>query len=358
MTRFFASGGIAGQPIDKDRPCTKCGYNLRGLSTSGRCPECGAPIGGRTRRGAAIDFCDLPPATIRKFSLGFYLAAATLTGIFALLVGGFKLGWGPEAYAAVLTALSFTWFAAVWLMTTPLDVPYDQRYGAPWELNARRWARWLQLGWFVHTGVAWVHVATNPGPGATLNMLAAGYLISELTGVAGIVLLSLLLASFASWVRDDFAERCFNFTAFGMPMLSIILFVFLPMMGAVALLAMFLTIFLFAIWVGSVLAFPMGLWSLAGSLSWAVRHSKDRIQRATEVADSLAPEPVPQRPSTPVDEPIPMDSSGKPREIRYSMSLAREEPKAAGPMRRDKYDHEKGDARSHGDEHAPQADIF
>jgi hypothetical protein len=31
-------------PMDYDLSCVRCGYNLRGLFASGRCPECGAPI--------------------------------------------------------------------------------------------------------------------------------------------------------------------------------------------------------------------------------------------------------------------------------------------------------------------------
>ena len=30
--------------IEEDRPCESCGYNLRGLPLSGRCPECGETI--------------------------------------------------------------------------------------------------------------------------------------------------------------------------------------------------------------------------------------------------------------------------------------------------------------------------
>lgn len=31
-------------PIDESLPCVRCGYDLRGLSENGRCPECGARI--------------------------------------------------------------------------------------------------------------------------------------------------------------------------------------------------------------------------------------------------------------------------------------------------------------------------
>jgi len=30
--------------IAHDAHCHRCGYNLRGLKPSGRCPECGAPV--------------------------------------------------------------------------------------------------------------------------------------------------------------------------------------------------------------------------------------------------------------------------------------------------------------------------
>jgi len=34
---------MARVPIDTDLPCVDCGYNLRGLTTSDKCPECGTP---------------------------------------------------------------------------------------------------------------------------------------------------------------------------------------------------------------------------------------------------------------------------------------------------------------------------
>jgi hypothetical protein len=42
-------------PIDVDLPCAACGYNLRGLSVAGRCPECGAPVIESVREAEAND---------------------------------------------------------------------------------------------------------------------------------------------------------------------------------------------------------------------------------------------------------------------------------------------------------------
>lgn len=35
---------LAAQYLDQDTPCRRCGYNLRGLSELGRCPECNGPV--------------------------------------------------------------------------------------------------------------------------------------------------------------------------------------------------------------------------------------------------------------------------------------------------------------------------
>lgn len=37
-----SSSGSAGASMTADRRCYQCGYALRGLATTGRCPECGA----------------------------------------------------------------------------------------------------------------------------------------------------------------------------------------------------------------------------------------------------------------------------------------------------------------------------
>ncbi len=41
-------------PLDRDLPCRDCGYNLRGLSTDGRCPECSLSVA-ESNRGDAIE---------------------------------------------------------------------------------------------------------------------------------------------------------------------------------------------------------------------------------------------------------------------------------------------------------------
>ena len=50
MAQFFTDkylkyrAALERRPVEDDRQCDQCGYNLRGLRFGGRCPECGTTI--------------------------------------------------------------------------------------------------------------------------------------------------------------------------------------------------------------------------------------------------------------------------------------------------------------------------
>lgn len=369
VTSYMGSTSLFDQPIDYDRSCTGCGYNLRGLKTSGRCPECGKSITGgeevgssdptapRVRRRKIIEICDLPPGTIRKFSIGFYLAAVTLMGVITLVFFNFKIGLSDELFAATITGLSCVWILAVWLMTTTLDIPYDQRLGEPWELKVRTWARWLQLGWLMQSMVAWF-VALSP-TGTVPGLVVAGYITAELAGVAGIALLCMLLANLANWVRDEFAERCFNFTFFTLIVVSPLQFIVLPLGMTVLSILFIVFVLLWPVWFVGLVAFPVGMWSLGRAMSWAARHSRDRVDRVADFTERLAPEPINPAPRLEDHDgsAIPIETTGEHHDIRHDASRSTGAHAPQGAMRRDRYDHERGDQRSKpGD--APQPDLF
>jgi hypothetical protein len=66
--------------VPMDVPCRKCGYNLRGLSVDGRCPECGIAVGLSTY-GDLLRYSD--PAWLAKLRTGVTLI---LWGILAMVV--------------------------------------------------------------------------------------------------------------------------------------------------------------------------------------------------------------------------------------------------------------------------------
>jgi hypothetical protein len=75
--------------VAEDRPCLRCGYNVRGLRVGGRCPECGTAlgVGGRPRGAAAIN--DAPVEHLNSLR----------TGSLFMLLGG------PVGTAAFVVAI-------------------------------------------------------------------------------------------------------------------------------------------------------------------------------------------------------------------------------------------------------------
>jgi len=74
-----------------DLPCVRCRYNLRGISISGRCPECGTPV--RVTLLAVVDpqAEELRPITRpRLTSLGLLLWSASALGA-AIIIAGWRV---------------------------------------------------------------------------------------------------------------------------------------------------------------------------------------------------------------------------------------------------------------------------
>jgi len=126
--------------VSEDLSCLKCGYNLRGLDFSGRCPECGTPIG-RSTYGNALQFCD--PAWVRQLASGakwilwgnlYVLFAAFMAHV--ALMGG--LGFRSEGWMVILPGL--IWLVGCWKLTAP-----DPAEEAPGSISARSVTRWTAV---------------------------------------------------------------------------------------------------------------------------------------------------------------------------------------------------------------------
>ncbi len=106
--------------IRTDLSCAKCQYNLRGLTTDARCPECGAPVE-RSLHGNLLRFADLD--WVKRLHLGVRLK------LWNVLFSTVLLGGGAAAAIALGAPLSVAVFlgmvagllglSAVWLITSP-----------------------------------------------------------------------------------------------------------------------------------------------------------------------------------------------------------------------------------------------
>jgi len=114
---FPAPGGT----VARDAPCRGCGYNLRGLSLDGRCPECGAMVGVSVQ-GDWLRFSD--PQFIQMLRKGIsFILWSILISIIMVVVGAvlqlvMRMKGGPVVQLAGLAA----YIPAIiggWLLTSP-----------------------------------------------------------------------------------------------------------------------------------------------------------------------------------------------------------------------------------------------
>jgi hypothetical protein len=114
----LATTVVSDAAITEDTLCARCGYNLRGLATSGSCPECNAPIS-QSVQGNLLRFAD--PDWLAKLRSGVTIK---LWNLVIGLVGGFLMAIlvlvGVPTVAAALIALASAGLGlwAAFLITT------------------------------------------------------------------------------------------------------------------------------------------------------------------------------------------------------------------------------------------------
>jgi hypothetical protein len=289
---------LRGQPIEQDRQCEYCGYNLRGLRYGRACPECGTPI--RYRRDPHLAFHEMPLPLIKGFRLSCWMAILAIGGIPAVLITGSGIA-GSSIGLALLTVIVGLWLTAVWRLTQPLDLPQAIAHGFSPRSRLRNAARWLQFGWVLALG----SVVANQAQAALAfptTLFGSLTIVGVLIGVAAIGALALFLARFAAWVRNEFAARAFTAAVWGMLLLGPLVLL-LPVIRVtfgplVILIVPLVTVVIVLLLLVSVAAFPVGLYSLSRSVDWSVIHAVDRTDRDRRLHERLAPRPPPRPEST------------------------------------------------------------
>ncbi|HWB21107.1 MAG TPA: hypothetical protein VG711_12455, partial [Phycisphaerales bacterium] len=153
MSGFFSSRfleqqkprKVAGLPIDDDRACRNCGYNLRGLMTDKACPECGTPISEPRRRVDVFSAADT--STRKAVSLGLALlgwsvliAAVARMALAITLVGTRDY---VQGYLVLITFNALAWTVGACILTGPVMDRVHRR-----ARKLRLIARGLQFLWF------------------------------------------------------------------------------------------------------------------------------------------------------------------------------------------------------------------
>lgn len=186
--------------IDRDTPCPRCQYNLRGLKPTDRCPECGDPIRlAMTRRNDAGSLIEAPHRYLRLLAAGCVMLAcgAVLAAFTGGAIAGGLLVAGPAA-AIVLALGCLSWAAGVWVVTRPRQLANPGKINPAQERRLARWSARMTQSGAVLLGLSLVGVAMGgPGP-----MLWIG-LVGGLVALLGLAPLCLWLADLAWWASAE-----------------------------------------------------------------------------------------------------------------------------------------------------------
>jgi len=286
--RFLeARAAAAAPPIDHDRFCRRCGFNLRGLKPGGACPECGRPIPAAERAGDDDPYLDLPEDPRARVRRGLRLAAIVLVvaalAKWCYLVPG-AFAWTPElkaVYRSANAALACAWVLVVAAMLPAGWAAIDPRYR-----RARRWIIGGSLGWIpgclALAVLAWTRAAPNPPALGGLETLLAivgdgGRFLGGLAAVG----LFLVHERAAELGGLEVERRRFAAAAWMLVPTSLLGQVFPPQ---VALFTMVLVAIVAFFWAWAMLVAADGCRRTASHLAWAAREVRDAAGRDERVA--------------------------------------------------------------------------
>lgn len=270
--------------IDVDRRCVGCGYNLRGLRLGINCPECGMP----SVLPPDIDdpLSTMPMRVILMLVRGCWVAAICVVLTVIALLAERMGAVDRKIVMPILAGLAVLWWGATFWLTPAFTIPQAIKRGFGPHSRLRMLARWLQLGWVVASVAAAITALLSPA--ALAAPLAFFQFVGLVIGLAGLVILAILMERLAEWARDEDAQQMFNWAMWGWPIAMILYATVGPVISAwlgsgghyrIGL------VFFMLFWIAAIGTFPYGLLMLSKSVTLSILHNieyRDREQRRQE----------------------------------------------------------------------------
>jgi hypothetical protein len=201
----------------------------------------------------------------------------------ALFSQRFEL-WDVRLTLMGLCGLSLAWWFATIVLTPSFALPQAVTRGFGPASKLRKAARLLPIGWVMATFASLAReflsasspAVVFPTPTTFASLLGFAQVVGFLLGMAGIVVLCILLERLADWTRDSDAQRMFNWSMWLIPILSPMLF-----MSSLALPFLYSSELIIPIvWLVAAGFFPYGLLSLSKSVTLSIVHSFEQEERA------------------------------------------------------------------------------
>lgn len=283
-----------GAVIVDDRACGKCGYNLKGLRTGGKCPECGTSIRKHTPRGESL--VEAP----REYLEGLRLAANVLGGcvfVLAIIVPGLVYltnASGPggiATIAGILFIVACGWVWSVWVVTAPRRL----RRATPINLN-KEWAgsRWAARGMLACAPATLLLTATaammsGKGAGAPLaNLILVLIGVGALGTFFGLAPLAFHMARLASWANDEALSMRMRVAAFSLSVagpVSIACFILAGSARPLSFGIATVGVLLMGMFVTGLGLFILGMFQMASMTRWALANHKELVARDQRLRD-------------------------------------------------------------------------
>lgn len=281
-----------GSVIEGDRPCPRCGYNLRGLRTGQRCPECGGAVRDKKTSGRFRDnLLDAPIGYIQMIAGALLIMAGSVAGGVAVFVAAMWSAFqgaplSTPSLALLAIALCATWAGATFFVCSERKRgEHTVRDELLDNARLRLIARLTQLLPMAVVGLVWAAVASK------VSVLFVGAGAAALACVFGLVPLSVYLSALADWAGDVNVSNRFGASAWSIVVcgsLAIVLWVTTAVGLGPRLLVAWAAGGLTLLTLGGVFTFVTAVLSLAWTGAWAVRNSYQSEEREQRLADMRA----------------------------------------------------------------------
>lgn len=267
--------------VSEDRLCVRCGYNLKGLKTSGNCPECGRPIS-KVRRGyrASDNLVQAPLTWLLAFRLATVLLMLGLAAaVVVQFAGPFVARRWPDAVPLAAISAALAWCIGIMLATRPRPVTSATTVDPRDEWRGHRWvARISQFGWLAAIVLGYAFVRSGLVSGAMLTVVGVLAFIAAI----GLVWVCIYLSNVCFWAADtalaiNFRACAWTVTAAGVAMLLLAARIYMlaaapaagpGVFGAVITWPVIVLSGVFTL--AAMLHLLWCLWRLQGMASWAV----------------------------------------------------------------------------------------
>ena len=288
-------------PADEEpsaRRCGGCGYDLQGLASVGRCPECGLDFDSKRERAAARSTL-LPPAVANssRWRWGLLLTILAVAGYVGFgLLGLFPSDLPVHELGTIASLLA--WAGACWLA-----VPFSVAGGSKVWSSIRVAACSTQPLWVAAYVITWVMNATSLHP-MTVGLIG----VLSACAAAGLFVLLIMLCRMASDLYFRDTARLLGYTVWLLIPIALIDWLFpwpspggealfdaqFNMLGTIVLMVVLLPLFIIPLVVGlaSLQFLNFSLWSARQARRRAGREDRIRAKKQTLQEQAMDDRPV------------------------------------------------------------------